>query len=441
MQIGCKGKALMVTEWPPECSPKGFVQRPVAQVLADLQWLIRSPVLIAAEGWLDDAFCARSWQRCAGSISALRDSSLQTLCGYAGFTPRSQRLGEYFEWLVCLWLFVDPEYSLLHRGLVLRGDDGGTLGELDFIVRDLRRDKTIHLEVAVKFYLRVPEALAEPTRWHWRWFGPQPQDRLDLKYSQMQWQQIPLDAPRQQCLQDSGVAVDAHCGLLKGRVFLPIDERREARELVRASLLSAQADIGRWMSTAAYRRWPDNSAQTAWRQAKYNWLRPRAGTAPLQAQDLAAAPLQIVRGDQPLMLVPEDWLAQVRQLATQDWQALQAVYSAAVYEVAYRGQWHQLRVGEDTALPDGYVITACNPGLLRPSEAQNAARNRQLKAHLQQCGYAVEAALGRSADGRHREPSLVVWGMPWDVLAPIAQYYAQRAVLALQQGRCRLRWV
>lgn len=233
----------MLTEWPPSRSSQSFVQRPVEQVLSDLKWLITSPVLIDPQAnadlsaWLDDAFFEASWQRCSDRLSALSESSLGTLCGppgkegvsallgtlcgYAGFTLHTERLGEYFEWLVCLWLYIDPAYSLVEKNIPVRLEDGSTLGELDFIIYDEEREKHIHLEVAVKFYLGVDHDLAASTDWHWRWFGPMQKDRLDLKYSHMQWRQMRhTEQPAvQQILAERGIEVDECWGMLKGRLY------------------------------------------------------------------------------------------------------------------------------------------------------------------------------------------------------------------------------
>jgi hypothetical protein len=66
-----------------------------------------------------------------------------------------QKLGHLYEDALAFMLKSTPRYDCLARGIQIRQDAGQTLGELDFLVRDLVSDQLIHLELAVKFYLAV----------------------------------------------------------------------------------------------------------------------------------------------------------------------------------------------------------------------------------------------------------------------------------------------
>lgn len=66
-----------------------------------------------------------------------------------------QKLGHLYEDALAVLLKSTPRYDCLAQGVQIRQDSGHTLGELDFLVRDLVSDQLIHLELAVKFYLAV----------------------------------------------------------------------------------------------------------------------------------------------------------------------------------------------------------------------------------------------------------------------------------------------
>lgn len=66
-----------------------------------------------------------------------------------------QKLGHLYEDALAVVLESTPQYDVLAQSLPIRQDAGHTLGELDYLLRDLSSDRTIHLELAVKFYLAV----------------------------------------------------------------------------------------------------------------------------------------------------------------------------------------------------------------------------------------------------------------------------------------------
>jgi hypothetical protein len=66
-----------------------------------------------------------------------------------------QKLGHLYEDALAVMLESTPRYDSLAQGIQIRQEAGRTLGELDFLVRDLVSDRLIHLELAVKFYLAV----------------------------------------------------------------------------------------------------------------------------------------------------------------------------------------------------------------------------------------------------------------------------------------------
>lgn len=74
------------------------------------------------------------------------------------------------------------------------------------------------------------------------------------------------------------------------------------------------------------------------------------------------------------------------------------------------------------------VVTAWNPGFLRPSQAVNDRRNAQLHARLVLTGYEVWAAVGSSADETFSEPGFLVWDISLDDAVLIARSFDQFAI-------------
>jgi hypothetical protein len=64
-----------------------------------------------------------------------------------------------------------------------------TVGELDFIIREINKERLIHLELAYKFYLFDPSISAEPIN---NWIGPNRNDSLKEKLEKLKRKQFPL---------------------------------------------------------------------------------------------------------------------------------------------------------------------------------------------------------------------------------------------------------
>jgi len=138
------------------------------------------------------------------------------------------KLGFYFEHLIAYWFSIHPDFEILQRNLVIE-EDKHTLGELDFLLRDIKRNKTIHLEVAVKFFLGLNDDQSDDlnhkanqnTGSSIHWFGPNLNDRLDIKLDKLFNKQIRLSENEitKRILKEMGLTIDEHWVLLKGRLF------------------------------------------------------------------------------------------------------------------------------------------------------------------------------------------------------------------------------
>ncbi len=194
-------------------------------VVRDLAWAIGSPPLVAfpqaADTWADS-----SWyqEQLAGFWPVLKQLDEDpAFPGEAFRSRRDKRLGAWFESLLGEWLARDERYDLLARNLAIRqprkGGGRETVGELDFVVRDLARDRVEHWEVAVKFYLGYLPGTGDHV-----WVGPGLKDRLDIKLDRLRKHQlaVPQLPGAQSILKERGFKLQGSRAIMKGRLFYPL---------------------------------------------------------------------------------------------------------------------------------------------------------------------------------------------------------------------------
>ena len=211
-----------------------------ATTRADLDWVQRAPPLLAETGL--------NWRPELPSTSLLaaidpaRLDRLESL--------RQGRLGGYFEALAATLLEASGRYRVLARNSVIEAGNR-TLGELDLLVTDRHTDTTLHIELALKFYLALPcEPGPDPACW---WIGAGLRDFLTLKTRRLRDHQLRLPALAR--------AADAWPDDLPypqrsevwalGRVFLPA-----GHALPVAPPVSAQAPSGQWLTLSEFNRRP-----------------------------------------------------------------------------------------------------------------------------------------------------------------------------------------
>ena len=113
-------------------------------------------------------------------LAELSPATSTTTLGYLLRSIMAVHTGERF-----------PSFRLTARNLPIMRDRR-TLGELDFVYYCQHRQRHVHLETAVKFYLGVPAAhklqwtaQQQPALSWSQWLGPGCKDRLDLKLLKM----------------------------------------------------------------------------------------------------------------------------------------------------------------------------------------------------------------------------------------------------------------
>lgn len=159
-------------------------------VLRDIAWLIATPDIVelpppipcAGRPTMEELGLARTllpWLRQLGQppLSALNGS-------------RAMRMGHYHERLWHTLLNHAPNTRLLARNVRI-SRKRNTLGELDMLYRTRANPAPVHLEVAIKFYLGLPEGPGAATSQS-RWIGPGGLDSLALKCGHLRRHQLPL---------------------------------------------------------------------------------------------------------------------------------------------------------------------------------------------------------------------------------------------------------
>ncbi|CAN5235334.1 hypothetical protein BH23BAC2_BH23BAC2_23610 [soil metagenome] len=99
----------------------------------------------------------------------------------------TQILGKRIERFFSFIIQSTPSFRLVSENLQIIKNKI-TIGELDFIIEDLTREKFIHLEVVYKFYVYDPSIENEIDKW----IGPNRKDSLVEKLNKLKFRQLPL---------------------------------------------------------------------------------------------------------------------------------------------------------------------------------------------------------------------------------------------------------
>lgn len=229
----------------------------------DLAWAIQSPPMIsgfiAGTNWWDVEKLEQEYQTYLPHLARLDENPAELEAALEKI--KSHRLGHYFEALMTFWLRTTPSHELLLSQFPLRNQHR-TLGEIDYLVRDLNTGKIIHIEVAVKFYLGKGE-LNNMANWH----GPGLQDRLDKKFNHLSNHQTQLSRQHPELVP---YAVDEYACIVKGRLFYPPNIEAET------TFTHPHHLHGRWHS------YPPDSAEHS---ISYSQLQKKDWLAPLEDMD------------------------------------------------------------------------------------------------------------------------------------------------------------
>jgi len=101
--------------------------------------------------------------------------------------PSKRRLGHQIEHIFHQLLPYANQYAVVLNNLPIR-ENGITLGEIDFILKDISTNKLIHVELTYKFYLIDPN-IPDPIK---QLVGPNRKDRFFDKIQKITTKQFPL---------------------------------------------------------------------------------------------------------------------------------------------------------------------------------------------------------------------------------------------------------
>ena len=101
--------------------------------------------------------------------------------------PGNIRLGHQIEYVFKQLLEYSAFYEVVLYNLQISQEER-TIGEIDFILKDKKRDKLIHVELTYKFYIINP-AISEPIH---RIIGPNQRDKFFTKMEKIKNKQFPL---------------------------------------------------------------------------------------------------------------------------------------------------------------------------------------------------------------------------------------------------------
>ncbi|MDQ7733816.1 DUF1853 family protein [Halomonas sp. SpR1] len=308
--------------------------------LRDLAWLVATPDLVELPPPIPCA--GRPTLKELGLENALlpwlRQLGRQPLAALNG--SRATRMGHYHERLWHTLLDHAPNTRLLAQNVRITRKRN-TLGELDMLYRTRDNPAPVHLEVAIKFYLGLPEGPGAPTSQS-RWIGPGGLDSLALKCTHLQRHQLPLSStlPALETLtywltpRDIGVSGRELGEQLTQRLAMPgVLYYPWHAEMPAPEGATADHRRGTW---CYLRHWPELAAslpampEMVWLE-KPHWLSPPLRSAFRPAAEVLPAIIEKVhawRSPQQLMLcysevgsekqryerlflVPDDWPRQV----------------------------------------------------------------------------------------------------------------------------------
>lgn len=149
--------------------------------------------------------------------------------------PRNKILGKQMESFFEIALKYSNRYEKIASNIQIFKDKL-TLGEIDFLIKDLQKNEILHVELVYKLYLYDPDLPEGYTRW----IGPRRKDSLPQKLKRLKEKQFPLlHLPEtREKLQHLNINFSEikHRLCFKAKLFIPPGEISEFKNLNPACL-------------------------------------------------------------------------------------------------------------------------------------------------------------------------------------------------------------
>ncbi len=171
---------------------EGVADSLMAPALRDLAWLLYAPDLITLPGYAGRPDKQTLGLAEPGAQAVWLGHHAAFLRERPWYGRRRARMGHYHEKLWHYLLDHAPGTRLLARNVRIY-QRRNTLGELDMLYRTRRDPAPVHLEVAIKFYLGLPDGPGAATSQS-RWIGPGGIDSLARKSAHMARHQLAFSA-------------------------------------------------------------------------------------------------------------------------------------------------------------------------------------------------------------------------------------------------------
>lgn len=187
--------------------------------LVDLAWAIGSTPLIS-KAPIESAYAfGHVWcqEQLASHEGFLFDLLHQPehLIEYMQNSP-SPLLGKRFERLLSFWFENSPQFEKVLENLQIF-DGKTTLGEVDFLVKNLETNELWHIEAACKYYFGAKNA-----NHYSHWLGPNGKDSLEQKWQTLKNQLRIFESEQgKRLLQQFGLPKPKSILMLKGYFFQP----------------------------------------------------------------------------------------------------------------------------------------------------------------------------------------------------------------------------
>lgn len=181
--------------------------------------------------------------------------------------PKNSVLGMQAEACFEAYLNLSKSYKVLVANLQIHGIKE-TLGELDYIVQNLKTNQVIHIELACKFYLYDVDNDASEEE---KWIGPNRKDSLYDKLEKVRLKQFPLLYKTEtiEKLEELEIEIPTAQELcLKAFLFLP-----KKMKLSTFPNNYANCVVGHWINHQDFEEEEDKNALYAL-PTKKEWLLP-----------------------------------------------------------------------------------------------------------------------------------------------------------------------